>query len=123
PYDDLAEAESAIRGTAAGWPEGDIRAKALGLTQFDPAAVLAVLLENGDWDGGLSALADPNASGVPVWLIRGDFAAGGMIPDSAVPVFETRIGADHVRTIAGAPHSPQRTFPEATVSAILRALD
>ena len=121
-YADLAEAEAAIRAASPGWTDGDIRAKALGLTQFDAGAVLAVLVENGDWDGGLSALGDPSASGVPVWLIRGEFAAGGMIPDAVVPSFEARLGADHVLTIAGAPHSPQRMFPEATVSAILRAL-
>lgn len=122
PYGDLSEAEAAIRRTTSGWGDGDIRAKALGLTQFDPAAVLAVLLENGDWDGGLAALDDPNAAGIPVWLIRGEFATGGMIPDAALPAFEARIGVDHVLTIAGGPHSPQRTAPEATVSAILRAL-
>ena len=121
-YDHLAEAEAAIRAASPGWTAGDIRAKALGLTQFDAEAVLAVLVENGDWDGGLSALGDPSAAGVPVWLIRGEFEAGGMIPDAVVPAFEARIGADHILTIAGAPHSPQRLFPEATVSAILRAL-
>ncbi len=121
-YADLAEAEAAIRAASPGWTDGDIRAKALGLTQFDAGAVLAVLVENGDWDGGLSALGDPSVSGVPVWLIRGEFAAGGMIPDAVVPSFAARLGMDHVLTIAGAPHSPQRMFPEATVSAILRAL-
>ena len=31
-------------------------------------------------------------------------------------------GSDHVITISGAGHSPQRTHPEATILAILRAL-
>lgn len=122
PYVALAEAEAAIRAASPGWSDGDIRAKALGLTQFDASAVLAVLLENGDWDGGLGALADPAGRNVGVWLIRGEFRAGGMIPDVVVPAFTAEIGADHVLTIAGAPHSPQRLYPEATVAAILRAL-
>jgi pimeloyl-ACP methyl ester carboxylesterase len=92
------------------------------LTQFDVRAVLAVLVDNGDWDGGLAALEDPAARGVPVWLIRGEFATGGLIPEVAVPAFVSRIGGDHDITIAGAPHSPQRTHAEATVLAILRAL-
>ena len=56
------------------------------------------------------------------WLIRGDWDAGGLIQDSKMPAIEAQLGADHVITIAGGPHSPQRTHPEATVLAILRAL-
>lgn len=122
PYERLADAVAAIEGANPGWSDGDVEAKALGLTQFDPGAVLAVLLENGDWDGGLAALAAPAAAGISIWLIRGEFAYGGMIPDAIVPAFEARIGPDHVLTIAQAPHSPQRRYPEATVAAILRAL-
>jgi pimeloyl-ACP methyl ester carboxylesterase len=122
PYADLSDALAVIRAANPGWSDGDIRAKALGLTQFDPTAVLAVLLENGDWDGGLATLADPAAHAIPTWLIRGEFRTGGMIPDAALPAFAARIGADHLLTIADAPHSPQRLFPEATVLAILRAL-
>jgi hypothetical protein len=60
---------------------------------------------------------------VDVWLIRGDWSAGGFIPDFKVPDIERQLGADRVVTIDGAPHSPQRTHPEATIVAILRALD
>jgi pimeloyl-ACP methyl ester carboxylesterase len=122
PYATLDEALGAVRGANPGWPEGDLRAKALGLTQFHVAGVLAVLTENGDWDGGLGALADPAAVGTPAWLIRGEFGAGGLIPEQVVPAFAALIGRDHVITIAAAPHSPQRLYPEATVLAILRAL-
>ena len=121
-YDTLDEAVGAIHSVNPGWSDGDTYAKALGLTQCDEAAVLAVLLENGDWDGGLGALADPAAKDVPVWLIRGEFAHGGLIPDAVVPTFAARIGAEHIITIADAPHSPQRMYPEATILAILRAL-
>ncbi|MEO8468609.1 MAG: alpha/beta hydrolase [Chloroflexota bacterium] len=121
-YDDVAEALAAIRAANPAWPDGDIHAKALSLTQFDLGAVEAILLQNGDWDGGLGALADPAARGLSIWLIRGEFKAGGLIPDAVVPVYVARIGADHVITIADAPHSPQRLYPEATVLAILRAL-
>ena len=121
-YDDLDEALAAIRSVNPGWSDGDIHAKALGLTQFDLGAVEAILLENGDWDGGLGALADPAAQGLSIWLIRGEFKDGGLIPDAVLPAYVARIGADHIITIADAPHSPQRLYPEATVLAILRAL-
>ena len=121
-YDDLAEAVAAISSVNPGWSDGDIQAKALGLTQFDLGAVEAILLENGDWDGGLGALADPGADGLSIWLIRGEFKDGSLIPDAALPAYVARIGADHVITIADAPHSPQRLYPEATALAILRAL-
>ncbi len=122
-YDDVGEALAAIRAANPGWPEGDIHAKALGLTQFEVEAVRAILLGNGDWDGGLGALADPAARDVPIWLIRGEFQHGSLIPDAAVPLFAARIGTDHVLTVADAPHSPQRMYPEATILAILRTLE
>ena len=122
-YDSLASATTAVRATNPPWSEGDIYAKALALTQFDPAAFFGVILENGDWDGGLKVLDDPAARQVPIWLIRGEFGAGGMVSDDFVVKFQRRIGADHVVTIRDGPHSPQRTHPEATVLAILRALD
>lgn len=122
PYESLDDAIAAVRATDPGWIDDDIDAKALGLIRFDVPAVLAVLLENGDWDGGLGALADPAATGIPAWMIRGEESAGGMIPDAVVPLCEARLGRQRVITIVGAPHSPQRTHPEATVRAILRAL-
>jgi pimeloyl-ACP methyl ester carboxylesterase len=84
--------------------------------------VLAVLRGNGDWDGGMAALRHPNATASSVWLIRGEWSTGGFIPDSKVPRIGAQLGADRVITIPGAPHSPQRTHPEATVQAILRGL-
>ena len=121
-YTDLDEAVRVIGRLYPTWPYRDVIAKAVGLTQFDVPAVRAILTENGDWDGGLGGLADPRAEGIPTWLIRGDPAFGGYVPDDALPRFASRIGADHVITIAGGPHSPQRTHPEATVAALLRAL-
>lgn len=119
------DVESTMRQLAAAhpeWAEGDARAKAEGLARFDREAVRAVLFDNGDWDAGLVSLADPAAHGVPAWLIRGSFERGGLIPDAAVPAIAARIGADHVITIADAPHSPQRTHIEHLVEAVLRAL-
>ena len=113
----------AVIGAAnPGWTEGDVHAKALGLTQFDPGAARDVLVENGDWDGGLGALGAPAARDVAVWLIRGELATGGLIPDAALPALAGAFGPDHVVTIVDAPHSPQRTHPEATVLAILHAI-
>ena len=122
-YDDLDEATAAIGGLHPTWPYGDVIAKAEGLTQFEEAAVIAILTENGDWDGGLAGLADPSAANTPVTLIRGDPSFGGYIPDAALPALAARIGADRIVTIAGAPHSPHRTHPEALVAALLRALE
>ena len=121
-YASVDEATAVIRPANPGWSDGDVAAKALGLTQFDPEAVQAVMLQNGDWDSGLSALRDPRAAGVPVWLIRGEVQAGCLVPDFAVPAIEAQLGADHVITIRDAPHSPQRTHPEATLVALRRAL-
>jgi pimeloyl-ACP methyl ester carboxylesterase len=93
------------------------------LTQFDEGAVRAVLLENGDWDGGLSALAVPEAADARVRLVRGEVARGGLVPDAAAEAFAARIGPENVLTIAGGSHSPMRTRPEATTLALMRALE
>ncbi len=121
-YDDIDEAIVAVGRKNPGWHAGDILAKAQALTELDEAAARSVLLDNGDWDGGLADLADPAAAGVSIWVVRGDPAVGGYLPDSAVPAFTSRIGADHVISIAGAPHSPHRTHPVETIAALLRAL-
>jgi pimeloyl-ACP methyl ester carboxylesterase len=122
PYESLDEARAAVRLANPEWTDGDVEAKAVALTEFDADAVLAVLLQNGDWDSGLGALARPGAEGMPAWLIAGEFASGGLIPDPAIPVIRRQLGADRVIVIRGAPHSPQRTHPQETVAAILRAI-
>lgn len=121
-YDHVDEAIAAMGRINPTWPYGDVVAKAEGLTQFDEAAVRAVLTQNGDWDGGLGALAEPSARDTLTWLIRGDPAAGGYVPDAVLPAYGAHIGADRMVTIPGAPHSPQRTHPEALVRALLDAL-
>jgi pimeloyl-ACP methyl ester carboxylesterase len=122
-YDSLDDARSAVRALNPTWSDGDVEAKAIGLTKFEVEGALAILLDNGEWDAGLMALADPRAAGVTVWYIRGEHETGGLIPETYVPALAVRVGADHVLTIAGGPHSPMRTHPDATVLAILRALD
>jgi pimeloyl-ACP methyl ester carboxylesterase len=118
-----ADAAAAALGLAhPDWHPGDVRAKADGLATFDREAVRAVLFDNGDWDAGLDSLAHPAARDADVWLIRGEWGAGGLIPDAALPALHERFGIDHVVTIPAAPHSPQRTHLEGTVAAILRAL-
>jgi pimeloyl-ACP methyl ester carboxylesterase len=122
-YDSLDEARASVRKLNPTWSDGDIEAKAIGLTKFEVEGALAILLDNGEWDAGLAALADPAAASVPVWFIRGEHEAGGLIPEAYVPALAARAGAEHVLTIEGGPHSPMRTHPEATVLAILRALE
>lgn len=121
-YENVADAIEAIRASGVSWSEGDIQAKAIALTQIDETAVRAIYLQNGDYDAGMAALSDPAALDIPAWVIRGDPAEGGLIADEHVPALAERVGSDHVITIAGAGHSPQRTHPEATILAILRAL-
>lgn len=122
PYADLTEAILAVGSENPRWSFEDVRQKADALVRVDPAAARAVLLENGDWDGGLAGLTDPAAAGVEAWLIRGDPDAGGLVPDEAVPAFAAAVGTGHVLTIAGGAHAPQRLLPEATTLALLRAL-
>jgi pimeloyl-ACP methyl ester carboxylesterase len=121
-YADFDAALAAVRADDPGWEEGDLRVKAEALTQLDEAAARSVLLDNGDWDGGLEALANAAADGIPVWVVRGEPAAGGFLPDELVPAFATRVGADHMITIPGGPHSPHRTHPIETTAALVRAL-
>jgi pimeloyl-ACP methyl ester carboxylesterase len=119
---EMPEAIAEIRAEHPEWEEGDVRAEALARTLLDETAARSVVLDNGDWDGGLSDLADPAGVGIPTWLVRGDPAAGGYVADQSVPAFAALIGADHVITIPGAPHSPHRTHPIETTAALLRAL-
>lgn len=121
-YDDLDEAITALGRHHPTWTFGDVLGKAEALTQFDEPAVRAILTRNGDWDGGLAGLSDPAAAGIPTWLVRGDPAAGGLVPDDAALCIAGRIGIGHVMTIAGGAHSPMRQRPEATALALLRAL-
>jgi pimeloyl-ACP methyl ester carboxylesterase len=120
-YEDLDEAVSAVRSGEPGWSAADVLAKAEALTQVDEAAARAILEDN-DFDSGLAALADPAAAGVPTWLIRGDPTTGGLIPADVLSRFEARLGADHIVTMKGAPHSPQRTHPEAFFEILLGIL-
>jgi len=121
-YATMDEAAAIVRRANPGWSEGDVDAKARALTEFNPEFVLAVLLQNGPWDGGMAALQHADAARTRTWLIRGEWKAGGFIPDSKVAQLESELGAERVITIVDGPHSPQRTHPEATVLAILRAL-
>lgn len=122
PYATVEEAAAAMRKANPGWSDGDVAAKARALTEFNPEAVLAIVLENGDWDAALGGARLAADASVPVWVVRGEWDTGCLIPDALVPVLERQLGREHVITIRGAPHSPQRTHPEATVLAILRAV-
>jgi pimeloyl-ACP methyl ester carboxylesterase len=122
PYPDLETAIAALASANPAWLPGDVRAKAEALIELEPAAGRAVVLDNGDWDAGLADLEDPAADGIPTWIVRGDPTAGGLLPDAAIAALAARIGGDHILTMTGAPHAPQRTDPEATTLALLRAL-
>jgi pimeloyl-ACP methyl ester carboxylesterase len=122
-YDSAEEALANLQAANLGWTDGDLEAKALALTRFDPEAARAVLSRNGDWDAGLAALSHPSATGVPAWILRGEPRSGCLIPDDVVPALAARVGAHHVLTIQNASHSPMRTRePAAATLAILHAL-
>jgi pimeloyl-ACP methyl ester carboxylesterase len=122
PFDSIDDAVAAIRAADPSWSDGDVRAKAEAVMNLDFNAARSVLLDNGDWDGGLADLRDPAAAGIDTWLIRGDPEYGGYVDDTAAAAFAEVVGAEHVLTIPGSPHSPQRTHPVETTAAILRAL-
>ena len=122
PNDDHPEARAAIGAAHPDWDERDVEAKAAALVELVPEAARAVLVENGDWDGGLGYLTDPAADGIPVHIVRGEAAAGGYLDEDGAFTLAARVGLDRITTIAGGPHSPHRTHPEATVLALLRAL-
>ena len=71
--------------------------------------------------GGPARIRRPPAS--PVRLVRGDLAAGGLVPDAAAEAIGAVIGEANVLTIAGGAHSPMRNRVEGTMVALLRALD
>ena len=121
-YADLEEAITAVTALQPTWSAGDVRANAEALVKVDADAARSVVLDNGDWDGGLADLRDPAAAGIDVWLIRGEPATGGYVAESAVPAFEAVIGAGHVITIPGGSHSPQRVMPVETTAVFLRVL-
>ena len=122
-YASVDEARANLEAANLGWTDGDVEAKAQALTRFDAEAARAVLSNNGDWDAGLTALAHPNAAGVPAWILRGEPRSGCLVPDEVVPVLAARVGADCVLTIENASHSPMRTRdPAAATLAILHAL-
>jgi pimeloyl-ACP methyl ester carboxylesterase len=122
PVGSLEEAIARVRASEPTWSDGDVRANAEALLEVDFDAARAVILDNGDWDGGLADLRDSEAAGIDAWLIRGDPATGSYVDDDAARAFEAVVGGHHVITIPGAPHSPQRTHPVETVAALLRAL-
>ena len=86
-YDTLAAASAAIAAANPTWTEGDVRATAEAMMEVDVVAARSVVLDNGDWDAGLAALADPAAAGIPVWIVRGEPASGGLTLDRAAEAY------------------------------------
>jgi len=121
-YPDLETAIAAVTRENPAWSAEDVQAKAEALVELDIEAARSVLLENGDWDGGLSSLTEPAAAGVAIRMTRGDPEAGSYVPDTAIPAFEAVIGEGNVATMPGAAHAPQRLQPAQTTAGILAAL-
>jgi pimeloyl-ACP methyl ester carboxylesterase len=122
PASEMAELIATLAARNPHWSAGDVEAKAEALSQVDHGAARAILLDNGDWDGGLEDLSDPTAQAIPTWIIRGDPLAGGLLPDAALPGLRAIVGGDHVITLRGAPHAPQRTHAAELVAALLTTL-
>jgi pimeloyl-ACP methyl ester carboxylesterase len=122
PDRDVTVAMERLAANNPSWSRGDVEAKAEALVQLDIEAARAVLLDNGDWDGGLADAAVAVGLGVPTWLIRADPSSGGYLADERVPAFEAVLGPQRIVTLRGAPHAPQRTHAAETTSALLHAL-
>jgi pimeloyl-ACP methyl ester carboxylesterase len=122
PYPDIQTGMIALSRENPAWTPEDVRAKAEALVQLDAAAARSVLVDNGDWDGGLLDLSDPAADGIELWIVRGEVASGGLVPDETLPAFAARVGPTHILTLADGPHAPQRVNPAALTVALLRAL-
>lgn len=122
PYRELSTAITRLAASNPTWSPGDVEAKAEALVQLDRDAARSVLLDNGDWDGGLVDIAVAVAAGVPTRLIRADPAIGGYLADDRLAPFEALLGPASITTLVGAPHAPQRTHPVETTAAILEAL-
>ncbi len=108
--------------TGEGWPPGEQEVAAAAASASDPAMLRALLAANPVWDGGLSALEAPEASGLDLWIIRGDPRLGGLTPDRYLARLRERWPADHLISIAGAGHVPHRSQAVDTMRALLRAL-
>lgn len=124
PYASESDAAATIAAQNPGWHPDDVAAKAEQLTQFDAERVRRVVLDN-RWDGGLTAIAaaiDAGVSPETYAVIRGVPAAGGLTPDDIAIRLAELIGKDRVVTLEAAPHTPQRTHPEALTRALLRAI-
>ena len=122
PSPEMAELVTTLVADHPDWSPGDVQAKAEALAQVNVEAARAILLDNGDWDGGLEDLSDPAARGIPTWIVRGDPLSGSLLPDASLRPLAALVGEDHVITLAGAPHAPQRTHAAALVAALLTAL-
>lgn len=122
PSANLETARATVAAEHPDWADGDLDAAADAAMGADLEAARQILFDNGDWDSGISALSVREAGRVDVWVVRGDPSAGGRMPNRAAARFAARYGADHVITIAGAPHSPQATHPDELIAALRRAL-
>lgn len=121
-YATLDEALACVGPAHPTWPWGDVVAKAEALSQLDEQAVIDVLTKNGDWDGGLAALADPAARDVAVRIVRADPAFGGLVLDAWLPALTQRVGGANVIDLPGTAHAPMRLQPGRTVTALVQAL-
>ena len=121
-YDSVEDAAVAISAANPSWSDGDVMAKARGLTQYNVDAVRSILVENGPWDAGLTALRHPFARVTSIWLICGEPSGGRARPGWGAARVPRAARTDRVITIPNAPHSPQRTNPHATALAILQSL-
>ena len=106
------------------WPRATCEAIELADRRLDLEAARPILLENGDWDGGLADLSDPAAAGSR--RLARPRRSGGRRPCAGrvAAVFAARIGADHVddhrrrSALAAADASRPRL-----TAALLQALD
>lgn len=103
-----------LRAEKPHWRDEDVVAKLRGIAATEFEVVDRTFTDNDPWDV-VDALA---ALTMPVTVLRGDPAVYTMVADD-----ELDAAGKPVRIIPGAGHSPHRDRPEATLDAIVEALE
>lgn len=100
----------------------ELRTRAEALAEASPHAVDSVVTGGGWTPGEILARYLTTGAGVPVHVVAGEAAFGGLVPTEALAQLRAVLGDGRVQLIRGAGHSPQGShFPE-LLALLLRIL-